>query len=153
MNLAEKLIKIRSLIEGVNDVGKDLTFRFEAAQFCDVAIGNQPACDAGRLQVVYEFVVEPEPRAVFRTKPATTGDFLTRDCVVTVELVAYGSKLGRGMEEVEGFTEKIRWGVTEHSRESIVRLGNGAIGMKHREQLAGSIDESLLASLSGQCAF
>jgi hypothetical protein len=97
--------------------------------------------DAGSLQVVGEFVIKPEPRTIFRTEPATAGDFLTWDGLVVVELFANRSKLGGMMQKVERLAQKARRLVTEHAGEAVISEGNGAIELEHCQQFAGRIEE------------
>ena len=125
----------------MNDVGDDLPFCFEAAKVGDVPVGNEPAFDSGRLQVIYKFVVEPQPRAVFRTEPAATGDFLAGNCLVRGKLFAYGSKLGGVVEQVERFAEEVRGFITKNAKKSAIGVGYGAVRMEHRQQFAGRIEE------------
>jgi len=91
--------------------------------------------------VIYKFVVEPQPRAVFRTEPAATGDFLAGNCLVRGKLFADGSKLGGVVEQVERFAEKLRRLVTKHAKKSAIGVGYGAARMEHRQQFAGRIEE------------
>ena len=82
--------------------------------------------------MIYKFVVEPQPGAVFRTEPAATGDFLAGNSLVRGKLLADGSKLGGVVKQVESFAEKLRRFVTEHAKKSAIGVGHGAVRMEHR---------------------
>jgi len=91
--------------------------------------------------MIYKFVVKPQPGAIFRAEPAATGDFLAGNCLVRAKLFADRAKLGGMVKQVQGFAEKVRGFVTEHSKESASGVRNGAIRMEHRQQFAGRIEE------------
>src|SRR6266436_148628 len=91
--------------------------------------------------MIYKFVVEPKPRAVFRTEPAATGDSLAGNCLMRGKLFADGSKLGGVVKQVERFAEKVRLFVTKHAKKSAISVGYGAVRTEHRQQFARRIEE------------
>src|SRR4029077_13111118 len=74
VNLKQKIVKVCSLIEGMNDVGEDQALRFHALTFRDVLVGNDDALNVRIGQAIGGHGIEPAELAGASAQAAAAGD-------------------------------------------------------------------------------
>src|SRR5262249_32613673 len=74
VNLKQKIVKIGSLIESVDDVGENEALRFHALNFRDVLVRNDDSLNVRIMEAIRSHGIEPAELAGAGAQAAAAGD-------------------------------------------------------------------------------